>query len=233
MTISPICADTAGAASGPGCKHGESRRSVPLSAEATRDRRLLGALRPILRSTSVATLYAGGVERSAHDVVPNARQILYSPSAHQHHRMLLKRVTDPRDVGVHLASVRQSHACDLAKRRIGFLGRARKDAQTHAPALRRAHQVGRLGALLIEHPTPTHQLLDRRHDFVDLSARPQGRMDGRDARRLFHAKAQTRASPCTAPRRRRDRRKRPRVGSPPLRERTAEIAALCPKTVAF
>ena len=50
-------------------------------------------LRAVLRTaTLVAPVDARVVERAAHDVVTNAREILDAAAAHQHHRVLLQVV---------------------------------------------------------------------------------------------------------------------------------------------
>src|SRR5687767_9577631 len=108
--------------------------------------------------------HAGGVERAAHDVVTDAGQVLHAAAAHEHHRVLLERVTDARDVRVHLVTVREPDARHLAQRGVGLLRRGGEDADADAAALRAAGEVGRLRLLrLLDAPAPD-QLLYGRHD---------------------------------------------------------------------
>src|SRR6266567_5033975 len=55
----------------------------PISPSSLRCRGLW-PLRPILRPPLLAVLHARRVQRSAHDVIPHARQILHASAAHQH-----------------------------------------------------------------------------------------------------------------------------------------------------
>src|SRR6187401_3218987 len=69
--------------------------------------RLLRALGAVLRTRLLAILHALQVERAAHDVVANARQILDPAAAHQHDAVLLQVVALTADVGNDLETVRQ------------------------------------------------------------------------------------------------------------------------------
>src|SRR5437867_3389532 len=121
------------------------------------------ALRPVLGSSLHPSLHAHGVERAAHDVIANARQVLHASAANQHQRVFLKVVTDTRDVGRHLDAVREPHARHLAQRRIRFLGRLGEDAHADA-ALLRAVLQGRALGLADDLFTPrADKLTDGRH----------------------------------------------------------------------
>src|SRR5262245_38610666 len=52
--------------------------------------KLLGPFGSVLRPTTVSVGDAGRVERSAYDVVTDARKILHAAAAHEHHRVLLE-----------------------------------------------------------------------------------------------------------------------------------------------
>src|SRR3970040_1535964 len=68
--------------------------------------RRLGA---VLGAALLAVLDALRVERSAHDVVAHARQVLDPSAANQHHRVLLQVMALAADVADHLEAVGQGH----------------------------------------------------------------------------------------------------------------------------
>src|SRR5436190_17830182 len=98
--------------------------------------RLLG-LDAVLRAGLLAVGDAGGVERAAHHLVADARQVLHAASAHEHDRVLLEVVTLARNVGGHLHAVGQPHAGDLAKRGVRLLRRGGVHARADPAALGR------------------------------------------------------------------------------------------------
>src|SRR5262245_30536727 len=138
------------------------RRSVTRRPAGRTRRPLLRPLRPVLRPPLVSGRDALRVERAAHDVVADARQVLDATAAHEHDRVLLEIVPLAGDVGVHLAAVREPHARDLAQRRVRLLRRRREDAQADSAPLRRAHQVRGGGARRLRPATVADQLLDGR-----------------------------------------------------------------------
>src|SRR5262249_35240507 len=109
------------------------RRNVALRdfSSTWHDLSLLRALGAVLRTTLHPPLHADGVERPAHDVIPDARQILHAAAANQHERVLLQVVADARDVGRHLDPVGQPDARDLAQSGVRLLRRLREDADAH------------------------------------------------------------------------------------------------------
>src|SRR5215207_2202432 len=98
-------------------------------------RALLGA---VLRAGLLAVRDAGGVERSADDAVPDARQVGGAAATDQHDRVLLEVVPLARDVDGDLLLVRQPDARDLPQRRVRLPRRHRIDARADAALLRRA-----------------------------------------------------------------------------------------------
>src|SRR6476646_11443084 len=121
---------------------------------------LLGA---VLGARLLAIVDAGGVERVAHDLVADARQILDTPTAHEHDRVLLQVVADARDVAGDLHAVGEAHACDLAQGRVRLLGRDRVHARADASLLGRALERGGLGLRVLRRARMTHELIDGRH----------------------------------------------------------------------
>src|SRR4051794_37632422 len=68
-------------------------------AAARRGIDLLLLLHAVLRAGLLAVADAGGVERSAHDLVAHARQVLDAAATHEHDGVLLEVVALARDVG--------------------------------------------------------------------------------------------------------------------------------------
>src|SRR5262245_49331290 len=97
----------------------------------------LAGLRPVLGAGLLAVGDAGGVERAAHDLVTDARQVLHPPAADQHHRVLLEVVALAGDVGGDLHPVREPHTGHLSQRRVGLLRRRRIHARAYPPPLGR------------------------------------------------------------------------------------------------
>src|SRR6185503_14190144 len=93
----------------------------------------LGALDAVLRPAGLAVLDAGAVERAAHDVVADARQVAHAAAADEHDRVLLQVVAFARDVGRGLAAARKAHAGDLPEGGVRLLGRHRLHDEAHAP----------------------------------------------------------------------------------------------------
>src|SRR2546426_1877616 len=100
---------------------------------------LLLSLRP-LRTVFGARLLpvrdACCVQRSTYNVVPNARQILYTAAADQDDRVFLQIVADTGDVGCYFNPIGQTHTCNFAKGRIRLFGRLRFDLNAHTSFLR-------------------------------------------------------------------------------------------------
>src|SRR5207248_8507332 len=129
------------------------------------------ALRAVLRARLLSITHAGRVQRRADDLVPHTGEVLHAAAAHEHDRVLLQVVADPRDVRVHLGPARQPHARDFPKRRVRLLRRHREHARADTPPLRRALQRGRLRLRPLRLAAVTDQLLDRRHRFLPQTRR--------------------------------------------------------------
>src|SRR5713226_9980721 len=61
-------------------------------------RRGLGPLGAVFRAPLLAVLNAGGVEGSTNNVIAHAGKILHAAAAHEHDRVLLQVVADPRNI---------------------------------------------------------------------------------------------------------------------------------------
>src|SRR2546422_751261 len=85
------------------------------SVRARRGIAFLLGLHAVLRARLLAVRGAGGVQRPAHDLVANAREVLDAAAADEHDRVLLEVVALAGDVGGDLHAVGQPHARDLAK----------------------------------------------------------------------------------------------------------------------
>src|SRR5579864_3821153 len=86
----------------------------------------------LLRSVPAASLLAVadalGVQGAADDLVTDTGQVAHPAAAHQHDRVLLQVVPDPRDVRGDLDLAGQPDPGDLAQRRVGLLRRRGVDA---------------------------------------------------------------------------------------------------------
>src|SRR3982074_1809039 len=90
-------------------------------AAARRGMRWLFLLHAVLRAGLLAIAHACRVERAAHDLVADARQVLDASAAHQHDGVLLQVVTLAGDVRGDLDRARDAHAGDLAQRGVRLL----------------------------------------------------------------------------------------------------------------
>src|SRR5438876_5527 len=101
--------------------------------------RRLGA---VLGAALVTIAHTGSVERAAHDVVLDCRQVLHPPATHQDNGVLLEVVTDAGAVGGDVRLVGQAHARDLPKRRVRLLRGAGHHLEADAAPLRGAAPLG-------------------------------------------------------------------------------------------
>src|SRR3982750_511724 len=134
----------------------------------------------LLRAVTAAGLLAVadtlGVQRTADDLVADAREVLHTTATHEHDRVLLQVVADPRDVRPHLDLAAELHTSDLAQRRVRLLGGGGVHARAHAAPLRTSLQRRRLGLARLRLAALSDQLLDRGHRVSPLpSAALRGR----------------------------------------------------------
>src|SRR3954470_20096783 len=140
---------------------------------------LLGA---VAAAGLLTVLDALGVEGAADDLVADTGGVPHPAAANEHDRVLLKVVTNARDVSGDLDATRQAHAGDLAESGVRLLRRRGVDARAHASALRRTLQGWRLGLRRLVLAALADQLVDGGHlgwfpFFASLSAQ---RLAGHD-----------------------------------------------------
>src|SRR5689334_12810699 len=95
-------------------------------------------LRAVTAAGLLAVLDTLGVEGAADDLVADTGEVLHPAAANEHDGVLLKVVTDTRDVGRDLDAARQAHAGDLAEGGVRLLRGGGVDARADAAALGRA-----------------------------------------------------------------------------------------------
>ncbi len=148
--------------------------------ERLQDTDLLGTLGAVAGTTLLAVTNTLGVENAANDVVADARKILNAAAADEHHGVLLKVVSLTHDVRLHLVTVREAHAGDLAESGVGLLGRHGGHLNAHAALKGRAVRQGdiahvervpgllerrRLGLATLIFPGLADELIDGRHSY--------------------------------------------------------------------
>src|SRR6478609_3804199 len=126
---------------------------------------LLGA---VAAAGLLTVLDALGVERAADDLVADTGEVLHPAAANEHDRVLLKVVTDARDVRRDLDAARQAHAGDLAKGGVRLLRGGGVDAGADATALRRPLQGRRLVLRHLVLAALADQLVNSGHRVVPL-----------------------------------------------------------------
>src|SRR3712207_95752 len=118
----------------------------------------------LLRAVTAAGLLAVadtlGVQRTANDLVADARKVLHTAATHEHDRVLLQVVADARDVRGDLDAAGQAHTGDLAQRRVRLLRRRRVHAKTPTAKLGVPLQRRRLGLRRLARAPLAHELLD-------------------------------------------------------------------------
>ena len=76
---------------------------------------LLGPLGTVLGTSLIAVCNTGGIQSTSDDVISYTRQILYTTAPDKHHNVLLKVMTDTRDVGSYLDSVGKTYTSYFTK----------------------------------------------------------------------------------------------------------------------
>src|SRR6476469_4561821 len=87
-------------------------------AAARRGTGVLPGLHAVLRTGLLAVAHTGGVERAAHHLVTESRQVLDAAATHEHDRVLLQVVALAGNVGADLHAVGEAHARHLAQCRV-------------------------------------------------------------------------------------------------------------------
>src|SRR6195952_1932460 len=123
-------------------------------------------LRPVAAAGLLAVLDRLRVQRTANDLVANARQVLHATTAHEHDRVLLQVVALARDVRGDLDLVREAHARDLAERGVRLLRGGRVDARADTASLGTPLEGRGLGLLDLVLAAPADQLLNGGHSFL-------------------------------------------------------------------
>src|SRR5690606_12408967 len=92
----------------------------------------LGPLRAVLGTTLVAAIDARCVERTANDMVTDARQVLHTTAAYEHDAVFLEVVSFTGYVGRDFDLVGEADTRHFAQGRVGLLGRRGVDAGADA-----------------------------------------------------------------------------------------------------
>src|SRR5882724_6144274 len=123
----------------------------------------LRALGSVLGARLLAVGDAGGVERAAHNVITDTRQVFHAAAADEHDGVLLQVVADAGDVSGDFNAVGEANARDFAQRRVRLLGGLRVDAGTDTTLLRTFLQGGRGRLVVRRGPSLFHQLIECWH----------------------------------------------------------------------
>src|ERR1700712_1962160 len=106
-----------------------------MEAAARRGMALL-LLHAVLGAGLFTVRHASGIERSAYNLVANAREIFHATTTHEHNGVLLQVVTLARDVDRDLDPAGKAHAGDLPQCGVRFFRGRRVNASANATALR-------------------------------------------------------------------------------------------------
>ena len=102
------------------------------------------SLSAVLGTGLTSLSYAGGIKRTADDVVTGTGKVLYTTAADQYYTVLLKVVTFAWDIGSDFHTRRKAHTSDLAESGVRLLGCHRLDDETYATTLRTSLERRRL-----------------------------------------------------------------------------------------
>src|SRR5580658_1650353 len=126
-----------------------------------------GPFRPfgsVLRSSLFTVGHPSRVERAAHHVITNARQILHTAAADQHDGVLLQIVADTWNISGYFNPIGQAHTRHFPQCRIRLLGGGSVHARTHATLLRTSLQRWTGGLITWRFSPFSHELIKRRHE---------------------------------------------------------------------
>ena len=97
-------------------------------------------LSAVLAPALFAIVHTAGVKRAADNMVTHTGQILNTPAANQHYRMLLQIVPLTGDIRGYLVAVGQPHTGHLTQSRVRLLGRCGVNPGADPPPLRATGQ---------------------------------------------------------------------------------------------
>ena len=99
-----------------------------------------GTFGAVLGPALFAVFHALRVERAAHNVIANARQVFHAAAADKHYGVFLQVVADAGNVGGNFKPVRKPYARNLAQGRVRFFRRRRVNASADPAPLRTARK---------------------------------------------------------------------------------------------
>src|ERR1019366_5426924 len=149
-------------------RHKSSNLSGPPADAVFASAGVMLSLRPlgsVLGATLLAVGDAYGIQRAAHHVIADTRQILHTATAYQHNRVLLQIVADTVNVGRDFNAVGQPHAPDLAQSGIRLLRRLGVHPSADAALLRAGLQSRTCRLVLRRGSTLAHQLIKCRRSL--------------------------------------------------------------------
>lgn len=82
---------------------------------------LLGPLCSVLRTTLLTICNANRIKCAAHNMIANARQILYPAATDKHNGVLLEIVPNAGYIGGHFHAVREPDPCDFSESGVRLL----------------------------------------------------------------------------------------------------------------
>src|SRR5690606_2714691 len=95
----------------------------------------LRTLGTVLAAALLAVFHAIGIQRATHDVIPDARKVLHTTSAHEHNAVLLQAMAFARNVGGDFQTIRQPDTGHFTQRRVRLLGGHGSDLLANAALL--------------------------------------------------------------------------------------------------
>ena len=125
--------------------------------------RLLRALCAVKRTGLLSLRNAGGIQRTADNVVTNAGQVLNSSASDKYGRVLLKIMTFAGDINGTLLLVGQSYSRNLSYSRVRLFGRRGRNRKANAALLRTVVQNGRLALINLLLSAVSDKLINSGH----------------------------------------------------------------------
>ena len=111
----------------------------PVCYSVTCKKLLLSVFRSLsaVLGTGLASLsYAGGIKRTADDVVTGTGKVLYTTAADQYYAMLLKVMSFTRNIARYFKAIAETYSCNLTKCGVRLLRGRRTNCGTYASLLR-------------------------------------------------------------------------------------------------